>query len=43
VGFEKMGVDFMHEISGAQAVVETLREEHMKYALSKKLRADFDG
>ena len=33
----------MHEISGAQAVVETLREEHMKYALSKKLRADFDG
>ncbi len=26
-----MGVDFMHEISGARAVIETLRQEHVKY------------
>src|SRR6266852_1885603 len=25
-----MGADFMHEISGARAVVETLRQEHVK-------------
>jgi len=38
-----MGVDFMHEISGAEAVVETLGQEHVKYVRSKKMRADFDG